>query len=138
MENTLQEPAAGQEITFSVLLQTPHFRLSLHFYEATRKCSVGLCMMQVSNILMLQMMESYHSPLANAFGMAVCSSHDMFLINSGPKIPRKQTKTFFKKNYSHLFDTERKKGGFVFLILTGFSFWVTPSWKRLILTNSIA
>lgn len=34
------------------------------------------------------------SPLANAFGMAICSSHDMFLINSGPKIPRKQTKTF--------------------------------------------
>lgn len=33
----------------------------------------------------LQMMESHHSPLANAFGMAVCSSHYMFLINSGPK-----------------------------------------------------
>lgn len=111
MENALWVPAVGQKITFSVLLQTPCFRLSLLFYEATHKCSVGLSTMQVSNIFMLQMMESHHSPLSNAFGMAVCSNHDMFLINSGPKIPKKLTKTFlfFFLNYSHLFDTGRKK-----------------------------
>ena len=93
-----------------------------------------------ATFFMLQMMESHHFPLANTFGMAVCSSHDMFFISSGPKIPRKQTKTFFFffLNYSHFFDTERKKEGFVFLILTGFSFPVTPSWKRLILMNCIA
>lgn len=50
MENVLWVPAVGQKITFSVLLQTPHFKLSLLFYEATHKCSVGLSMMQTSNI----------------------------------------------------------------------------------------
>jgi len=50
----------------------------------------------------------------------------------------KQKLFFFFLNYSHFFDTERKKEGFVFLILTGFSFPVTPSWKRLILMNCIA
>lgn len=101
MENALQAPAVGQEITFSVLLQTPCFSLSLHFYEDTHKCRVGLSMMQVRSIFMLQMMESHHSPLANAFGIAICSSHGMFLINSGPKIPKKQTK-ILKPKYSHL------------------------------------
>lgn len=67
MENALRAPAVGQEITFSVLLQATHFRLWPHFYEATHKCSAGLSMTQVSNIWMLQMMESHHSPLANAF-----------------------------------------------------------------------
>lgn len=108
MENVFQVPAVGHEITFSVLLQTPCFRLSLHFYEATDKCSVGLSMMQVSSIFMLQMMESHHSPLANAFGIAICSSHDMFLINSGAKIPRKQTK-ILKTKYSHPLTLGEKK-----------------------------
>jgi len=49
MENTLQVPARGQEIPFSDLLQTPRFRLSLHFNAATHKRTVGLSMMQVSN-----------------------------------------------------------------------------------------
>lgn len=45
---------------------------------------------------------------------------------------------YFILNYSHICDTERKKGGFVVLILEEFSFWVNPSWKRLILMNCTA
>lgn len=37
MGNALWAPAVGQEISFSVFLQTLRFRLSLHFYEATHK-----------------------------------------------------------------------------------------------------
>lgn len=37
MEKAVRAPAAGQEIKFPVPLQTPSFRLSLYFYEATHK-----------------------------------------------------------------------------------------------------
>lgn len=69
---------AGEESTLPVPLQIP-FRVWLHLYKATHKCSVGLSMMFISNIFMLQTMGSHHFPLANAFGMAVCSGQTYIL-----------------------------------------------------------
>lgn len=72
MGNDTWAHAVGEENPLPVPLQSPS-RVWLPLYEATHKCSVGFSMMYVSNIFMLQMMGLHHSPLANDFGIAVCS-----------------------------------------------------------------
>lgn len=107
MGNDTWACAVDEESTLPVPLQTPS-RVWLHLYEAAHKCSVGLAMMYVSNIFMLQMMGSHHSPLANVFGMAVCSGQT-YVFKQFWTRSTQEANNFFFLNYPHLCDTKRKK-----------------------------
>lgn len=88
------------------------------FMRPPTNAALGSPQCKSAIFFVLQVTELHRSPLATALGMALCSSHYMFLINT------QETNKILKKTHSHFFDTERK-GGFVFLILRGFSYWVT-------------